>query len=119
MDANVQAVLDDPKAREALETLKRLGATEEDIRKGMMMDLLLHLFQDADGNTYAARDLDHAKELWKADTGKDSDAEGIEWRSIPDDAVLPEEDNGVVVNKTAAQHAAEARKPGCIGGAYD
>lgn len=113
----VKAILADPQAREALETLKRLGATEDDIRKGFAMDLRLHLFK-AEDDFYAARTLEHAKELWRADTGQDPDSWGTEWQSIPDDAVIPErdEDTGEVVRKTAAQHAAEAAQPGCIGG---
>lgn len=76
----------------------------------------LHLFRDDDGNVYAARDLAHAKELWTKDTGKDPDEEGVEWQAIPDDAIIPEDDDGVITNKTAAQHAAEAKQAGCIGG---
>lgn len=80
--------------------------------------MTLHLFTDDDGNTYAAETLEHAKELWTKDTGLPAEEAG-EWSEIPDDAVLPEEDNGVVVRKTAAQHAAEAKQAGCVGGFYD
>ncbi len=77
----------------------------------------LHLFQDDDGNVYAARDLAHAKELWTADTGLPSEEAG-EWMSIPDDATVPEydEDTDSIIQKTAVQYASEAHAPGCVGG---
>lgn len=77
--------------------------------------MTLHLYRDDDGNVYAALDLEHAKSLWVADTGQPIEDAG-EWEEIPDDAVISEEDDGRVVLKTAAQHAAEAKQAGCIGG---
>lgn len=77
--------------------------------------MTLHLFVDDDGNIYAAQDLAHAKELWTKDTGLPAEEAG-EWSEIPDDKVIPEEGDGRVVLKTAAQHAAEAKQAGCIGG---
>lgn len=73
----------------------------------------LHLFTDDDGNTYAARDLVHAKELWTADTGQPAEDAG-EWTSIPDETPLAvnTEDEGKVT-KTAREWAAEMTEPGC------
>lgn len=78
----------------------------------------LHLFTDDDGNTYAARDLAHAKELWTADTGQPAEDAG-DWTSIPDDKAVTIEDEPpgerapVKVTKTAAQWANEMTAPGC------
>lgn len=72
----------------------------------------LHLFTDDDGNTYAARDLLHAKELWAYDTGLDSDEAG-DWTTIPDDASLTVDDDGVRATKTAREWVAEMVRPGC------
>ncbi|NTX08961.1 transposase [Myxococcus sp. CA040A] len=72
----------------------------------------LHLFTDDDGNTYAARDLAHAKDLWVADTGQPIEDAG-DWRSIPDDKAVTVNDDGVKSTKTAAEWAAEMSAPGC------
>lgn len=72
----------------------------------------LHLFVDDDGNTYAARDLSHAKELWTADTGQPAEDAGL-WQSIPDDKAVTVDDDGVKTTKTAAEWAAEVSAPGC------
>lgn len=77
---------------------------------------MLHLFQDDERQTYAANDLDHAKSLWKADTGQDPD--DTDWMSVPDDKTITVADeDGAKVTKTAAEWAAEYGKPGyCFGG---
>lgn len=72
----------------------------------------LHLFTDDDGNTYAARDLKHAKELWTADTGQPAEDAG-EWTAIPDDTPLTVEDDGVKETKTAREWTEEMVRPGC------
>lgn len=81
----------------------------------------LHLFQDEERQTYAARDLAHAKELWKADTGPDSDPEAdTAWTALDDSTLITvteEDDNGVRQTKTAAEWAREYGRPGyCFGG---
>ena len=77
----------------------------------------LHLFRDEDGNVYAARDLEHAKRLWTADTGQPEKDSG-EWQSIPDNSMVldRDEETGSIHAKTAAQYAAEVHGPGCVGG---
>lgn len=80
----------------------------------------LHLFRDDGGNVYAARDLDHAKALWNADTGEDPDSFGwgTEWQSIPDEREITfRDDDDSPVTKRAGDWANEAHQPGCIGGA--
>ncbi|WFG54132.1 hypothetical protein Mx9_p25 [Myxococcus phage Mx9] len=72
----------------------------------------LHLFRDDDGNTYAARDLASAKELWTADTGQPAEEAG-RWKSIPDDKSVTVDEDGVKTTKTAAEWAAEVSAPGC------
>lgn len=72
----------------------------------------LHLFTDDDGNTYAARDINHASELWVADTGQAAEDAG-EWTTIPDDRVITVDEDGVKVTKTAREWAAEMDAPGC------
>lgn len=72
----------------------------------------LHLFTDDDGNTYAARDLTHAKELWTADTGQPSEDAG-EWTCIPDDKAITVDDDGVKATKTAREWASAVAAPGC------
>lgn len=74
----------------------------------------LHLFTDDDGNTYAARDLAHAKELWTADTGKPAEEAG-EWTAIPDDHVVKVEDDIITRSLLAGRYAAEVKQPGCCG----
>lgn len=78
----------------------------------------LHLFkEDGGGDVYAARDLAHAKELWKADTGEDPD--GTDWEVIPDDKPCKVDCDGVKVTKTAAEWAEEMTHPGaCFGENY-
>lgn len=73
----------------------------------------LHLFTDDDGNTYAARDLAHAKALWTKDTGQDADAWGTEWQAIPDDKAVTVDEDGLKVTKTAREWASEVFAPGC------
>lgn len=76
----------------------------------------LHLFrEDEGGDTYGARDLAHAKELWRADTGQDPDVD-TDWQSIPDDAALTVDNDGVKETKTAREWAAEVAGPGCCFG---
>ncbi|AAK94412.1 hypothetical protein Mx8p77 [Myxococcus phage Mx8] len=75
----------------------------------------LHLFVDDDGNAYAARDLDHAKELWTADTGQPAEEAG-DWQSIPDEREITIRDDEGTVTKRAGDWANEAFEPGCIGG---
>lgn len=76
----------------------------------------LHLFKESTGgDTYAARDIAHAKELWKADTGMDPD-DGNDWQPIPDDRSVTVDVDGTKVTKTAAQWAAEMTAPGCCFG---
>lgn len=56
----------------------------------------LHLYrEDESGETYAARDLAHAKELWKEDTGQDPE-DGTDWVAVPDDRdiTVHDEDGG-------------------------
>lgn len=73
---------------------------------------MLHLFQDGEYQTYAANDLDHAKALWKADTGSDPEADTA-WTSLDDSAMVTvESDGGERVTKTAAEWANEHSQPG-------
>jgi hypothetical protein len=72
----------------------------------------LHLYTDDDGNTYAARDLAHAKEIWRAETGLPPEEEG-EWTEIPDDKTVTVDDDGKKVTKPAQMWAAEMVAPGC------
>lgn len=77
----------------------------------------LHLFQDEENQTYAARDLAHAKELWRADTGQDP--EGTTWTSLDDSTMLTVEDEETEERqtKTAAEWVKEYNRPGyCFGG---
>lgn len=78
----------------------------------------LHLFQDEENQTYAARDLAHAKELWQADTGQDP--EDTTWTALDDSTLITvseEDDNGERQTKTAAEWAKEYGRPGyCFGG---
>lgn len=79
----------------------------------------LHLFKEkSGGDTYAARDMAHAKERWKADTGQDPD-DGTEWESVPDDRLITVDCDGVKETKTAREWAAEMSQPGaCYGENY-
>lgn len=77
----------------------------------------LHLFQDDEDQTYAARDLAHAKELWQADTGQDP--EDTTWTSLDDSTMLTVEDEDTEdrQTKTAAEWVKEYNRPGyCFGG---
>lgn len=77
----------------------------------------LHLFQDEEDQTYAARDLAHAKELWQADTGQDGD--DTTWTSLDDSTMLTVEDEETNERqtKTAAEWVKEYNRPGyCFGG---
>lgn len=77
----------------------------------------LHLFQDDEGQTYVARDLAHAKELWKADTGQDP--EDTTWTSLSDSTMITVEDeeNNERKTKTASEWVKEYNHPGyCFGG---
>lgn len=77
----------------------------------------LHLFQDDEDQTYAARDLAHAKELWQADTGQDP--EDTTWTSLDDSTMLTVEDEQTEERqtKTAAEWVKEYNRPGyCFGG---
>lgn len=77
----------------------------------------LHLFQDEENQTYAARDLAHAKELWQADTGQDP--EDTTWTALDDSTMLTveDEDAGERQTKTAAEWVKEYNRPGyCFGG---
>lgn len=66
----------------------------------------LHLFrEDESGETYAARDLAHAKELWKEDTGQDPDG-GTDWVAVPDDKpITVHDEDGSTERKTASEWA--------------
>lgn len=77
----------------------------------------LHLFQDDEDQTYAARDLAHAKELWRADTGQDP--EDTTWTALDDSTLITVEDEETNERqtKTAAEWVAEYNRPGyCFGG---
>lgn len=96
----------------------------------------LHLFKEySGGDVYAARDLEHAKELWTKDTG----LPGLdnEWGAIPDSAELCVDDvldpeSGILSAKgmtdgegkptprgyrriKAGEYAAECSAAGCVG----
>ena len=78
----------------------------------------LHLFKEyAGGDVYAARDLAHAKDLWKTDTEQDPE-EGTDWGLLPDDMKIKVDvdDDGAPAEKTAAEWAAEVAEPGCCFG---
>lgn len=76
----------------------------------------LHLFrEDEGGDTYAAQDLAHAKELWKSDTGQDPDVD-TDWQPIPDDKAVTVDNDGTKETKTAREWAAEMASPGAIFG---
>lgn len=71
-----------------------------------------HLFRECEGgDAYAARDLSHAKELWRADTGQDPD-DGTDWEEMPDDVDIKVDDDGVMVTKTAVEWANEPDESG-------
>jgi hypothetical protein len=86
-----------------------------------MSNETFHLFRECEGgDTYAARDVAHAKEIWKSDTGQDPD-DGTEWEAVPDDAPIKIDDDGVMVTKSAAEWANETDEfgrnvAGCVFG---
>lgn len=79
----------------------------------------LHLFYENNGgDAYAARDLAHAKELWKSDTGQDPDGD-TDWEVVPDNRNITVDCDGTKVTKTAGEWAAEMAQPGaCFGENY-
>lgn len=76
------------------------------------MDQTLKLLRDEDGNMYVARDVEHAKQLWTADTGQPADDAGA-WMEIPATMELTSDEDGET--KTASEWVASAQQPGCIG----
>lgn len=77
---------------------------------------MLHLYQDDEHRTYAANDLDHAKALWKSDTGQDPD-DGIRWTEIPDDkSITVKDEDGGEETKTAREWADLAFEAGYLFG---
>lgn len=72
----------------------------------------LHLFRESNsGETYAARDLEHAKALEAATPGHDADDIPL-WVAEPDDKAITVDDDGTKVTKTAAEWANEMKAPG-------
>lgn len=79
-------------------------------------DNKLYLYrEDNGGDTFAAKSLEQAKQLFKEMTGLDPE-EDMDWKSLPDELPITVHNEGVKEVKTAGEWAATMTEAGPIFG---